>query len=176
MHVNSNWSIGTSKVEPAETEVDSGASVSAQLSIAFESGVNGTSNVPEAPNRNAAKLEFGYMAVMSFTACLETSRRLSCSAEPYCASLTAMEPVTSTATTTSVALIARLFVDETMLGVNAITATSMQARERLAQAQTVSSLCPRLRICSTICATAQASMVTAIAKPTGQPKAGESVR
>ena len=87
-----------------------------------------------------------------------------------------MEPVTSTATTTSVALIARLFVDETMLGVNAITATSMQARERLAQAQTVSSLCPRLRICSTICATAQASMVTAIAKPTGQPKAGESVR
>ena len=144
--MSNNWSIGTSKVEPAEMEVDSGASVSAQLSIAFESGVNGTSNVPEAPNRNAAKLEFGYMAAISFTACLATSKRLSCSSEPYCASATAMEPVTSTATTTSVVLIARLFVDETMLGVNAMMATSAQIIDRLAQAQTVSSLWLRLRI------------------------------
>lgn len=58
LQVSSSWSIGASNVEPAETEVASGASVSAQLSIAFESGVNGTSNVPEAPNRKAAKLNW----------------------------------------------------------------------------------------------------------------------
>ena len=144
--------------------------------VAFESGVNGTSNVPEAPNRKAAKLELGYSAVTSFTACFATSRRLDCSAEPYCASLTAMEPVTSTATTTSVAFTARLLVGATILGVNAMTDTVRQSNTRRTHAQTVSSLSARRRTCNTICAMAQASRTTATAPPTGQPKAGESVR
>ncbi len=108
--------------------------------MACESGVSGTSKVPEAPKRTAAKLEFGYRAVMSFTACLAASIRLTFVSDPYCASATAIEPVTSTATTTSVPFTARLLVSDTMLGVNAMTATIAQSSARRTHAQTVSSL------------------------------------
>ena len=57
--VSSNWSIGATRLDPAETEVASTARVSAQLLMAGVSGVSGTSKVPEAPNRRAAKLAFG---------------------------------------------------------------------------------------------------------------------
>ena len=164
-----------SRLDPADVDVDSTASVSAQPSMAMESGVNGTSKVPLAPKRNAAKLESAYVDVMPFTMRLAASRRLIVPEEPYSASLTAIDPVTSTATMTSVALIARLVVVVTMLGVSIITAASRNIITLRMQAVSVSSLERLRRTCTTTTATANASMSAAIAPPAIQPRAGANV-
>ena len=175
LNVSSSSSSGASRFEPDDTDVASTASVSAQLPMAMLSGVSGTSNVPEAPKRTAAKLASGYIAVSPCTACLAASIRLTGSSEPYRASATAIEPVTSTAITTSVAFTARLVVGVTTLGVSAMTPTSSAITVRRMQAVNVSSLEPRRRTYSATSSTANTAMTAAIAPPTGQPSAGENV-
>ena len=74
------------------------------------------------------------------------------------------------------ALIARLCVDDTMLGVRIMTATSRQIRVRRVQAHTVSSLSARRLMCSMTSIMAAASMTAANTPPAGHPSAGEKVR
>ena len=169
-----SWSSGASSEDPDDTLVASGTSVVAQLRIAAASGVSGTSSVPDAPKRTAAKLESAYAFVTSSTACLAAFRRVVSSSEPYVASLTAIEPVTSTAITTSVLFTARLVVDTVMLGPSAIAPTVRQISMRRTHESIVSSpASPNVwRTTSTI---ASASITSAIVPPTGQPSRGEKV-
>ena len=114
---------------------------------------------------------------MSCTAFRAASIRVMASVEPYVASSTAIEPVVSTATITSVALMARDVVGVTTLGVSSIIAAITSINVRRMVAPMVSSLeaLRRRRTKSTISTTASTNAMAAKAPPTGHPKAGEKV-
>ena len=95
--------------------------------------------------------------------------------DPYVASATAIDPVVSTATMTSVALMACEVVDDTTLGVSTITATMSSISVRRMQAHTVSSLEARRRTNNTISRMASTASPAASSPPATQPKAGEKV-